>query len=117
MEHAKPKKQQIDLDPHRFEGDERATMMNMYEETLKRFSEGSIVKGKILEVKPNEVLVDIGYKSEGLIPASEFKDLAQLQPGDDIEVLLEKLEDDDGMVILSKQRAEQQRNWDRVLET
>jgi small subunit ribosomal protein S1 len=62
-------------------------------------------------------LVDIGYKSEGLIPASEFKDLAQLQPGDDIEVLLEKLEDDDGMVILSKQRAEQQRNWDRVLET
>jgi small subunit ribosomal protein S1 len=117
MENVKPKKKQIDLNPKQFEGDERAAMTAMYEETLKHFSEGSIVKGTVLEVRPTEVLVDIGYKSEGLIPASEFKDISAIKPGDHVEVLLENLEDDDGMVILSKQRAEQQRNWDRVLET
>ncbi|OGV46745.1 MAG: 30S ribosomal protein S1 [Lentisphaerae bacterium GWF2_57_35] len=92
-------------------------MTAMYEETLKHFSEGSIVRGTVLEVRPTEVLVDIGYKSEGLIPANEFRDISAIKPGDHLEVLLENLEDDDGMVILSKQRAEQQRNWDRVLET
>ncbi len=117
MEKVKQKKQKIDLNPQQFEGDERAAMTAMYEETLKHFTEGSIVKGTVLEVRPNEVLVDIGYKSEGLIQASEFKDISALKPGDQLEVLLENLEDDDGMVILSKQRAEQQRNWDRVLET
>ncbi|MFH0952759.1 MAG: 30S ribosomal protein S1 [Verrucomicrobiota bacterium] len=92
-------------------------MAQMYADTLKNFTEGSIVKGKVLEVRDNEVLVDIGYKSEGIIPAEEFRDMAQLKPGDELEVLLERLEDDDGMVILSKQRAEQQRSWDRVLDT
>jgi len=117
MENVKPKKKQIDLNPKQFEGDERAAMTAMYEETLKHFSEGSIVRGTVLEVRPTEVLVDIGYKSEGLIPANEFRDISAIKPGDHLEVLLENLEDDDGMVILSKQRAEQQRNWDRVLET
>ncbi|NCC51239.1 MAG: 30S ribosomal protein S1 [Spartobacteria bacterium] len=91
-------------------------MAAMYEETLKDFTEGSIVTGKVLEIRPTTVLVDIGYKSEGLIPVGEFKNLEELKEGDEIEVLLESLEDDEGMVILSKQQAEQQRNWDRVLE-
>lgn len=117
MQPTKPKKQQIDLNPHQFEGDEHAKLVAMYEETLKNLDEGSIVKGRVLEVTPKEVLVDIGYKSEGSIPASEFSNLADIHPGDPIEVFLERLEDDNGMVVLSKQRAEQQRNWDRVLET
>ena len=81
-------------------------MAAMYEETLKNFTEGSIVTGRVLEVRANEVLVDIGYKSEGLIPADEFEDLATIKAGDEVDVLLERLEDDDGMVVLSKQRAE-----------
>ena len=105
------------LDPHQFEGgDERAKMEALYADTLKDFTEGSIVHGKILEVRDNDVLVDIGYKSEGLIPRSEFKKDEELLPGDDIEVLLESLEDDEGMVVLSKQRAELQRNWQKVLQ-
>ncbi len=90
-------------------------MAALYESTLKNISEGSIVPGRIVAVRENEVLVDIGYKSEGIIAASEFKELESLKPGDQVEVLLETLEDDSGMVILSKRRAEQQRNWDRVL--
>ncbi|HMP89834.1 MAG TPA: 30S ribosomal protein S1 [Kiritimatiellia bacterium] len=90
-------------------------MAVMYEATLKNITEGSIVPGKIIAIRDNEVLVDIGYKSEGIIPASEFKDIETLKPGDQIEVYLEVLEDDMGMVVLSKRRAEQQRNWDRVL--
>ena len=113
----KPKKQHVKFNLQQFEGDERATMTRMYEETLKNFTEGSIVQGKVLEVRPHAVLVDIGYKSEGLIAAEEFRNIAAVQPGDPVEVLLEKIEDDDGMVILSKIKAEQQRNWDHVLDT
>lgn len=95
--------------------DGQSQMAALYESTLKNISEGSIVPGRIVAVRENEVLVDIGYKSEGIIAASEFKELESLKPGDQVEVLLETLEDDSGMVILSKRRAEQQRNWDRVL--
>ena len=93
---------------------ERAKMMAMYEETLRTFTEGALVKGQIVEIRPQEVLVNIGYKSEGLLPASEFKNLGDLHVGDEVEVLLERLEDENGMVVLSKSRAEQQRNWDNV---
>ncbi len=91
-------------------------MAALYEDTLKNFAEGSIVQGRVLEVRPNEVLVDIGYKSEGVIPADEFRNLAEVTAGEPLEVLLVRLEDDDGMVVLSKRRAEEQRNWDRVLK-
>lgn len=93
---------------------DRAKMMAMYEETLKTFTEGALVKGQVVEIRPQEVLVNIGYKSEGLLPASEFKDLGEIHVGDEVEVLLERLEDEHGMVVLSKTRAEQQRNWDNV---
>lgn len=103
------KKPAVELDA------ERAKMMAMYENTLKPFTEGAIVKGTVVEIRPQEVLVNIGYKSEGLLPASEFKDLSAVQVGDEIEVLLERLEDENGMVVLSKSRAELQRNWDNVV--
>ena len=90
-------------------------MAALYEETLRNFTEGSIVNGRIIEVRPADVVVDIGYKSEGLVSSEEFKDLAEVKVGDQVEVLLMRLEDDDGMVVVSKRRAEEQRNWDRVL--
>ncbi|HOE00096.1 MAG TPA: 30S ribosomal protein S1 [Kiritimatiellia bacterium] len=89
-------------------------MMAMYAETFKTIAEGAIVKGHVVEVRPQEVLVNIGYKSEGLLAASEFKDLSEVHVGDEVEVYLERLEDEHGMVVLSKTRAEQQRNWDNV---
>jgi small subunit ribosomal protein S1 len=79
------------------------------------FAAGNIVKGNIIEVRPKEVLVDIGYKSEGVISANEFEDIKTVQVGDQIDVLIEKLEDKEGMVILSKEKAEFKQNWERIL--
>src|SRR5881396_3245294 len=79
------------------------------------FAAGNIVKGTIIEVRPKEVLVDIGYKSEGVIANNEFEDIKTMKVGDEIDVLIEKLEDKDGMVILSKEKAEFKKNWQRIL--
>jgi small subunit ribosomal protein S1 len=80
-----------------------------------QFGAGQIVKGTVIEVRPKEVLVDIGYKSEGVIPANEFDDIKEVNLGDDFEVLIERLEDREGMVVLSKERAEFKQNWDKIL--
>src|SRR5512141_1049880 len=90
------------------------------EEALKQrgalpFAAGNIVKGTIIEVRPKEVLVDIGYKSEGVISANEFDDIKTVKVGDEIDVLIEKLEDKEGMVVLSKEKAEFKKNWDKIL--
>ena len=79
------------------------------------FAAGQIVKGIIIEVRPKEVLVDIGYKSEGAVPANEIDDMATVKVGDEIDVLIEKLENKDGMVVLSKEKAEFKKNWDNIL--
>jgi len=82
-----------------------------------RFAPGEIVTGTVIEVRPKEVLVDIGYKSEGSIPANEFDDIKAVNVGDKVDVLIEKLEDKDGMVVLSKEKAEFKRNWEQILAT
>jgi small subunit ribosomal protein S1 len=76
---------------------------------------GAIIPGTITEIRQNEVVVDIGGKSEGLIPASEFLDIGELQIGSNIEVLVEKLEDKNGNPLLSFDKAEQKKNWDNIL--
>src|SRR6266508_3727479 len=91
------------------------TMEEALKQSDKRFAAGEIVKGTIIEVRPKEVLVDIGYKSEGSVPANEFEDIKTVKVGDEIDVLIEKLEDKDGMVVLSKEKAEFKQNWDRIL--
>ncbi len=96
-------------------GMDAAAVDAMYENTLKNFEANSIVPGKILRISDGEVLIDIGYKSEGLVNAHEFLDANDLSVGDEVEVLLECLEDRHGMVVLSKKRAEQQRKWDHIV--
>ncbi len=78
------------------------------------FRTGDIVNGTILEIRPQVVLVDIGYKSEGVISISEFED-EEIEVGDQIEVLLEKLENDEGLVVLSKEKAAHKQNWDKIV--
>ena len=82
--------------------------------STKRFAAGEIVKGIILEVRSREVLVDIGYKSEGVVSRAEFLEPDAIKVGDEIDVLIEKLEDKEGMVILSHEQAEFRKNWDRI---
>ncbi len=80
-----------------------------------QFKAGKIVKGTILAIRGNEVLVDIGYKAEGIVPAGEFKDAAEIKVGDQYDVLLVNMERDDGMVELSKARADEKLRWDALL--
>jgi len=84
--------------------------------SVKNYREGSIVKGHVLEIRPREFLIDIGYKSEGVISASEFEDADELEIGDEVEVLLERLENDEGMVVLSKEKAAQRQNWVKIVK-
>jgi small subunit ribosomal protein S1 len=93
-----------------------ATMQELLGKTMRSFSEGSIVKGRVLQKRPNEVLIDIGYKSEGVISLSEFEDAAALEVGSEVEVLLERLENDEGMVVLSKEKAAQKQNWEKIVQ-
>jgi small subunit ribosomal protein S1 len=80
-----------------------------------KLKEGSMVPGTITEIRANEVIVDIGGKAEGAIPANEFLDLGELQIGSSIEVLLEKLEDKEGNPVLSYEKAQQKKNWENIL--
>jgi small subunit ribosomal protein S1 len=88
-------------------------LLSLIDKSFREFREGSIVNGRILEIQPQIVLVDIGYKSEGAIPVSEFED-EEFTVGDEIEVLLERLENDEGMVVLSKEKAAHKQNWDKI---
>ena len=88
----------------------------IYGETFKEFKEGEIVKGKIVAITSREVLIDIGYKSEGYIPLSEFPGASSLKLDDEVEVLLESKENDDGMIVLSKWKAERKMGWEKILK-
>ena len=85
-------------------------------QSMQNFKEGTIVKGRIIERRPREVMVDIGYKSEGAIDLGEFSPADDLAIGQEIEVLLERLEDEDGQVVLSRQKAAHKQNWDKIVK-
>ncbi len=81
-----------------------------------QFKAGKIVKGTVLALRGNEVLIDIGYKAEGIIPIAEFKDVEEVKAGDQYDVLLVELERPDGMVELSKAKADEKIRWEALLE-
>jgi small subunit ribosomal protein S1 len=90
------------------------------EEALKQsgkslVAQGEIVKGTVIEIRSKEVLVDIGYKSEGVIPTNEFIEIDAIKVGSEIDVLIEKLENKEGTVVLSHEKAEFKKNWERIL--
>ncbi|HEY7114310.1 MAG TPA: S1 RNA-binding domain-containing protein, partial [Thermoanaerobaculia bacterium] len=84
-------------------------LLAQYEDSFKNLQEGQIIRGRVIGITPSEVIVDIGYKSEGIIPVSEFTDFAgklTVKEGDAVDVLLERTEDQNGYVVLSKDKAE-----------
>ena len=85
------------------------------ESGFEKLKEGAIVPGTITEIRENEVVIDIGAKAEGAISASEFIDVGELQIGSEIEIFVEKLEDRDGNPVLSYDKAEQKKNWEKIL--
>jgi small subunit ribosomal protein S1 len=99
-----------------YSADEIATMSEMYEGTLSNIQEGEIVKSRVLRVTDAAVILDVGFKSEGAVPIDEFKDPKSLKEGDEIEVYLEHLEDQEGAVVLSKKKADFMRVWEKIRE-
>ncbi|MDQ7788212.1 MAG: 30S ribosomal protein S1 [Thermodesulfovibrionales bacterium] len=91
-------------------------MEKLYAETFHSIEEGTILKGKVVSVRPDGVIVDIGYKSEGFIPIDEFseEEVAQLGPGSIVEAYVENMEDAEGVVTLSKERATQIKVWENL---
>ncbi len=92
----------------------REEMAALYDRTLQNFAEGEVVRGKVVEVGPDRVLVDIGYKSEGIVPVMEFSDPSEVSPGDEFDVYIEEPEDEDGMPVLSKIKADRIKNWTHI---
>ncbi len=84
--------------------------------SFESIAEGQIVKGKILKITDKEVFIDVNFKSEGVIPINEFKNIEEFNSGDDIEVYLEQIEDSEGNIILSKSRADFLKVWDKIYE-
>ncbi len=104
----------------RREGEPEENFAALYEASLRsnELKENEIVRGEVVQIQPDQVLVDIGYKSEGTIPISEFGRDENGQPlvkvGDRIEVLLERYEDDEGLIVLSKEKADKLKVWDQI---
>ena len=98
-------------------GDSMENVMNLYEESFKRFAEGEVVTGRIISIDKDHVLVDIGYKSEGQIRLSEFKDEEgniSAEMGDSVEVMVEWWDDEEERVVLSKEKAANIKIWDAI---
>ncbi|MDP2471448.1 MAG: 30S ribosomal protein S1 [Candidatus Palauibacterales bacterium] len=104
------------LEGGEYSSEEYDEMMALYEDTLSEIAEGEIVKAKVLRKTDSAVILDVGFKSEGLIPLEEFRDPEAIQPGDEVEVFLESLEDQEGVVVLSKKKADFLRVWEKIKE-
>jgi small subunit ribosomal protein S1 len=102
--------------PDEQDEDDRSAMDQLYAETLRNIEEGEIVKGTVVKVTDQEVLVDVGYKSEGAISLREFRSDRGEAPavGDVIEVFLEEAENSDGHIVLSKEKADKAKVWDEI---
>jgi small subunit ribosomal protein S1 len=111
---------EIDLlgdDSAELSSEEYEKLLGMYDDTLRDLSEGQVVKGRIVKILANEVVVDVGYKSEGMISIDEFSTRdgsPEVAEGDEVEVLLEKTENKEGYLVLSKEKAVKMKVWERV---
>lgn len=96
--------------------EEHQTLASLYENTLNAFNEKEIVKGSVVGFTEKEVVLNIGFKSDGLIARTEFRDMPDLKIGDEVEVLLETKEDPNGQLILSRKKAVSERAWENILQ-
>ena len=102
------------LDESEYSEEEFAEMMSLYEDTMNNIVEGEIVKGTVLAIDEDNVVIDIGFKSEGVVPVAEFGDASEIEVGQEVEVYLENVEDQEGQIVLSKTKADFMRVWDRI---
>ena len=97
-----------------YSDDERAQMAKLYETTLTEIEEKEVVKGKVVGISDRDVILNIGFKSDGLISASEFRDLPDLKIGDEVEVYIEEQENANGQLVLSRKKAKIVQAWKNI---
>ncbi|NQS97186.1 MAG: 30S ribosomal protein S1, partial [candidate division Zixibacteria bacterium] len=90
-------------------------LYNLYEKSLLEISEGELIRGRIVAIGEKEIAVDIGFKAEGTIPLDEFLEPDSLKIGDEITVFLDKIEDQEGQLVLSKRKADFMETWEKML--
>ena len=95
---------------------DRAALAALYEETFRNLEEGTITEGRVVALTKDKVVVDIGYKSEGMIPGDQFsaEELQQIKVGDRLQVYIEECEDADGNLVLSKEKADKMKIWEEL---
>lgn len=112
-----PQTRQADVGNNNLEGLGMEELLNLYDKKMATFAEGEIVRGRVVKVSASDVVVDIGYKSEGLLPTSQvtsYDGQVKVKAGDEIDVFVERLEDASGYVALSREKAERMLVWDRI---
>jgi small subunit ribosomal protein S1 len=112
-----PKVSLTEVTDREYSPEEYEKFLLMYEKTMPEMQEGELMKGKVMGVTKEDVIVDVGFKSEGIIPLSEFPQPLNVKVGDEIDVLVEAVEDQDGQLVLSKQKADFMMVWDKIKET
>ena len=95
--------------------DENLTLEQLYNQSIKIIREGEIIKGKVVSIKPKEVLVDVGFKSEGIVPIIEFIQ-GDLVVGKELDFLIESIENDAGVIVLSREKAIRIQGWDKIVK-
>jgi small subunit ribosomal protein S1 len=111
------RRQAASYEDEQMDPQEYARLLDLYDNSFRHIAEGEVVKGTVLKVTETEVVVDVGFKSEGIIAVDEFLDENRqitVQPGDVVDVLLERTEDREGYVVLSREKAEKMKIWDEV---
>lgn len=103
-----------ELDSDEFQPDPE--LLSLYERSFERVREGDIIKGTVVAILKSDVVIDVGFKSEGMVPIEEFTDLEDLKVGDEVEVYLESSEDVEGQVMLSRKRVYFLRAWERLMK-
>jgi small subunit ribosomal protein S1 len=112
-----PKVSLAEIADREYGPEEYEKFLLMYEKTMPEMQEGELTKGRVMGVTKEDVIVDVGFKSEGIIPLSEFPQPLNIKVGDEIDVLVEAVEDQDGQLVLSKQKADFMMVWDKIKET
>ena len=96
--------------------DEFENLVSMYQGTLSSITEKEVVTGRIIGLDHKYVIVDIGFKSEGIVPLNEFRNASEVKIGDEIEVFLDRVEDREGQLVLSRRKADTLRAWQNIDE-
>lgn len=99
-----------------YNSEKHQEMVNLYSNSLKSLTQNELISGTVVAISDREVVVNVGFKSDGIISRNEFKDLPDLKVGDAVEVYLENVEDQDGQLIISRKRAIQEKAWDFILK-